>query len=122
MSKGRKKVSPADRKVKTSLAFTPQFMRDLDFLVLFTNTSRSAVVEAAAFDRLSSVASSLRALSAAVGCSPDVPFAVSDPLVLSFFRAAHGVDRGTPASAVPFMIFTPQSSSVSPVQESEVIK
>lgn len=105
MATGRRKIDPSLKRVKTGVSLSPQLMDDIDFLVLLTNTSRSAVLEAAAADLLRDIAGRLRVLNNRVKRNPDVPFSVSDPRVSAFIRQVHSVGRG--ATGAPFMLFSP---------------
>lgn len=103
MATGRRKIDPSLKRVKTGVSLSPQLMADIDFLVTLTNTSRSAVLEAAAFDYLHDISSRLRALNNRSKRKPDVPFAVSDPVVLSFIRHVHTIDRGAAGASLMFL-------------------
>lgn len=103
MATGRKKIDPSLKRLKTGVSLSPQLMGDIDFLVSLTNSSRSAVLEAAAADYIHDISERLHSLNNLANRDPDKPFAISDPVILSFIRHVQVVARGSSASSFMFL-------------------
>lgn len=85
MSKGRKKIDPAKKLVKTGFTITPQMAQDLELLSQVTRSSKSAVLVALIEDGLHDVVDSFRETAAVMQQNPgeNVPL---DPIAREFLK------------------------------------
>lgn len=95
MAKGRKKIDPSKKLVKTGFTITPQMFDDLEMLARFTNSSRSAVLVALLEHYMHDVVFSFREAAYLAKTEPERGL-VLDAIALDFLKRVsvshHGVE------------------------------